>query len=106
MSLDWTDSQKNTTELLPSYDIILLTDCIFSMELVDHIIQTINFYSNSKTTVICCHEIRDEITNNAFVSKLSELCKIKKIPKAKMNPEYTNDYIEIFQARFTRTDKL
>ena len=61
VSLDWTATTKNTTELLPSYDIILLTDCIFSMNLVDDIVRTISLYSNSKTTVICCHEIRDEV---------------------------------------------
>lgn len=42
---------------------ILLTDCVFSMDLVDDLVQCILMYANPKTTIIVCHEIRDEVSN-------------------------------------------
>jgi hypothetical protein len=58
--LDWTESERNPA-LLTSYDYILLTDCVFSSALVEPLIRSICWYMGPKTTVICCHEIRDEV---------------------------------------------
>lgn len=44
------------------YDIILLTDCVFSMEITLDLIRTINLCSGPKTVVICCYETRDEVS--------------------------------------------
>lgn len=60
VSVDWTDPGPND-QLLNCYDFILLTDCVFSMELVDDLVRTIMYYTGPKTTIICCHEIRDEV---------------------------------------------
>jgi hypothetical protein len=68
MPIDWTSNAGDFAEIsttdpqLEEFDTILLTDCIFAMELVDGLVNTIRKYSSSsKTTVICCHEIRDEV---------------------------------------------
>ena len=45
-----------------TYDYILLTDCIFSVLLVPFIIQTLLKLCHTQTEVICCHEIRDEVS--------------------------------------------
>jgi protein N-lysine methyltransferase METTL21D len=60
VSVDWTHPDRNPN-LLEVYDYVLLTDCVFSMELVDDLVRTILHYSGPKTTIICCHEIRDEV---------------------------------------------
>ncbi len=61
VSVDWTDQQPNYEQLQTAYDFILLTDCVFSMDLVDDLVRTIMYYAGPKTTVMCCHEIRDEV---------------------------------------------
>lgn len=43
------------------YDIVLLTDCVFSVELAQHLVNTILCCCGPRTTVLCCHEIRDEV---------------------------------------------
>ena len=89
------------------------------MVLMDDFVRTILYYTGPKTTIICCHEIRDEIsrsdhsflrvlnqiTNDAFVKKLSESCKVKKVAKSKMHPDYSNNYIEIINAKLNRGSK-
>ena len=45
-----------------TYDIILLTDCIFSIDMSDKLVNIINYYSNNKTIIMCCYEIRDEVS--------------------------------------------
>ena len=58
------DSATATSTMIlnhsPPFDIVLLTDCVFSVLLVEPLINTILSCSDSKTEVICCHEIRDE----------------------------------------------
>lgn len=44
------------------FDIILLTDCIFSPHLASPLVSQLVRLSDKKTDVICCHEVRDEVT--------------------------------------------
>ena len=44
-----------------SYDVVLLTDCVFSRSLVKDLVLTILKYCAAKSELICCHEIRDEV---------------------------------------------
>lgn len=65
LPLDWTQhSPEHLAGFQDKYDIILLTDCIFSMDLLDDIVEILLHFSTPKTTVICCHEIRDEVTRH------------------------------------------
>jgi len=43
------------------YDYVILTDCVFSVELAQALVNTILCCCGPRTTVICCHEIRDEV---------------------------------------------
>ena len=43
------------------YDYVLLTDCVFAAELAVPLVNTILCCCGPRTTVICCHEIRDEV---------------------------------------------
>ena len=58
------DSSNGFTYLIKAapYDIILLTDCVFALELVEHLVNSILCFCGPRTTVYCCHEIRDEVS--------------------------------------------
>lgn len=58
------DSSNGFTSLIRAapYDIILLTDCVFALELVEHLVNSILCFCGPRTTVYCCHEIRDEVS--------------------------------------------
>eukprot|EP01038_Epipyxis_sp_PR26KG_P008511 gene8511-11506_t len=92
--IDWTchtisgDANEDENE---KYEIVLLTDCVFSVELTQDLVGTIVKYSDNKTTVFCCHEIRDEMANEAFLVEFSKYFSWKKMPKHKLHPEFTND---------------
>ena len=43
------------------YDYVVLTDCVFAKELAVPLVNTILCCCGPRTTVICCHEIRDEV---------------------------------------------
>jgi hypothetical protein len=62
-ALDWRShlTHGSADILDKKYDIILLTDCIFSLELLDDIVSICFHQAGPKTTVICCHERRDEV---------------------------------------------
>jgi predicted nicotinamide N-methyase len=101
-AIDWTVEAKLEDENPKTYDIILLTDCVFSMDLIDDLIGTILHHSGPKTTLICCHEIRDEVANDAFVERISQYFKIKRIPKNKLHPQYCNEFVELFTGRMQK----
>lgn len=89
----------------PPFDIVLLTDCVFSVLLVEPLINTILACSNTKTEVICCHEIRDEEANAYFVSELKKHFAVKRIPRTKLHPEYRNNLVEVLSAKLIREKK-
>jgi predicted nicotinamide N-methyase len=75
-AIDWTEHASNTVinaegereTLIPEvYDIILLTDCVFSVELVPDLMATILKHVGPKTTVMVCHEVRDEVSCDCTV---------------------------------------
>jgi hypothetical protein len=49
------------------YDFVLLTDCVFAAELAVPLVNTILCCCGPRTTVLCCHEIRDEVCYFAYV---------------------------------------
>ena len=70
-SLDWTDFESfNSVGFTDDglYDIVLLTDCVFAAALAVPLVNCIRRLTGTRSTVYCCHEIRDE------VSKLLHLC--------------------------------
>jgi predicted nicotinamide N-methyase len=61
--LDWTDFSVNSFDEEP-YDLVLLTDCVFSSDLVPYLVSAIRAFCGPKSEILCCHEIRDEVTNS------------------------------------------
>jgi hypothetical protein len=60
--LDWTnpfDCPEGAPR--PPYDLLLLTDCVFSAELSPSLVSTMASLCGPKTEVYCCYEIRDEV---------------------------------------------
>lgn len=62
-----TIAPSSSNMMLQKYDIIVLTDCIFSNKLVIPLINTLRKYSNTNTVIYCCYEIRDEVSNNVYI---------------------------------------
>lgn len=64
-SIDWKNYslgvEDNSSVLQSSYDIVLFTDCIFSNEMTDYLLKLIGDKTNSKSIILCCHEIRDQV---------------------------------------------
>ena len=100
VALDWTQPCEALSG--QTFDLILLTDCIFSVTLTDALIETILRYSTSRTEIICCHEIRDEDANRAFVTSLKKHCNVKQISSHKLHPEFKSNEINIFSAKLKR----
>lgn len=60
-----------------AYDMVLLTDCVFSVDLIECLIGTIVSHCKQRTTVICCHEIRDEvIVINYGFGSIGSICSV------------------------------
>ena len=62
------------------YDYVLLTDCVFSAKLAIPLVNTIRCCCGPRTTVLCCHEIRDEvnchIVQYGYSSMLPNICSL------------------------------
>lgn len=88
------------------YDIILLTDCVFSAPLVPALVRTILAASGPKTTVYCVHEIRDVEANNAFLDELGKYFKIKSVPQKEQHPDYRHSQVQLIIAKPRPLKKL
>jgi len=84
------------------FDVILLTDCIFSVSLARPLVDILRHYSDKTTTVYCCHEIRDADANALFVAELSKHFRVKRIPYGKLHPDYRTKFIQLLQAKLLR----
>lgn len=110
-SLDWSVFAKiadvcdaeSYKFLLPAYDYILLTDCVFSKDINNDLIETIVKCSSGKTTVYCCYEVRDEEINSHFLEALNSKFIVKTIPYSQLHPEYRNTLIHIIIARLKKS---
>ncbi len=84
------------------FDIILLTDCIFSTLLVPNLIDILLQFSSSRTVVYCAHEIRDVDANALFVAELSKRFRVKRIAYDKLHPDYRNRFIQVLVCKRIR----
>ena len=57
------------------FDFVVLTDCVFAKELAVPLVNSILCCCGPRTTVICCHEIRDEVS--ALCTVRAYLCCFK-----------------------------
>lgn len=102
--LDWTapEAEQNIVLQEKPYDYVLLTDCVFSELLAKPLVATILRACSKSTIVLCCHEIRDEDANNAFITEFSNFFKIKKISPKQLDKKYRNEMCEVFTGKLTR----
>jgi len=99
-AVDWTKSLPLPPEgPSPPYDVILLTDCVFSASLVPYLVATIWQCCGPRSEILCVHEIRDEEANAAFLLELSNQFIWKRLPRSKLHPEYRNELIEVILAK-------
>ena len=67
LALDWTDFKsfenlgKISGNSIESFDVVLLTDCVFSAQLAIPLVNCIRNLTSTHSVVYCCHEIRDEV---------------------------------------------
>lgn len=94
---DWTTDPAG--DFAPPYDMVIATDCVFSMTLVHHLVRCIEACCHARTDVYICHEIRDETINAAFKEALQEKFTVKKIGMSKLHPEYRHELVEMLHAR-------
>lgn len=88
-----------------TYDIIVLTDCIFSVHLIKPLINCILKLSSHNTIIYCCYEIRDVDANNLFLEEISKHFNYKRVPRYKLHPDYTNNLIELIVGKLIRKSK-
>jgi len=102
--LDWTAAEVEKDNVLQDkpYDYVLLTDCVFSELLAQPLVATILQACDKNTVVLCCHEIRDEDANNAFLAEFSKYFKIKKISPKQLDKKYQNDMCEVFVGKLLK----
>ena len=79
-ALDWTDfgSFQSSSDIeVGVFDFILLTDCVFSAALAVPLVDCILKLADTRCTVYCCHEIRDEVRLSVVCEdKISSRCRI------------------------------
>lgn len=101
---DWT--RDPVGEFNPPYDMVIATDCVFSMALVNDLVRCIESCCHARTEVYICHEIRDETINDAFKEALQQKFTVKKINPSKLHPDYRHELVEMLHARPLNAAKL
>lgn len=104
--LDWTD--WDSFECLGGaadapFDILLSTDCVFSVSLVEPLVSCLRKLSGKNSVVYCCHEIRDEEANAHFLVELGKWFAVKRVARGKLHPQYKNDLVELLVAKPLRS---
>eukprot|EP01041_Mallomonas_annulata_P004893 gene4893-9760_t len=100
LPLDWTEEWLPPPGCpSPPYDLVLLTDCVFSTTLVPALVANISKCCGPRGEVLCVHEIRDEDANAAFLEELGRSFVWKRVSRTKLHPDYRNDLIEVILAK-------
>ncbi len=81
------------------YDIVLLTDCVFSIHLVPDLVRTIQQCTGPKSIVYCVHEIRDTEANTEFLRVLGLHFKVKIAPMKDQHPDFRHELVQIVIAK-------
>jgi len=99
---DWTETYPVPAS---PYDVCLLTDCVFSPTLAKPLVGQILRLTGPKSTILVCHEIRDEEANNAFLEEFGKHFSYKKIPRKKMHKDYNNELVVLLEGKPHRKKK-
>ena len=89
--------------LPPPYDLILLTDCVFSEALVPALLRVITAASHRHTVVYAAHEIRNADANDLFVASMkAAFSSCKQVPRGKQAEGYRHELVQIHVCRRLR----
>ena len=87
------------------YDVLLCTDCVFSVPLVVPLVTCLRRLSGPHSVLYVCHEIRDEEANAFFLVEFGKHFSFKRVSKQKLDPSYSNDLVQLLVAKPIRTSK-
>ena len=104
--LDWTDwaafAALGGAAEAP-FDILITTDCVFAVSLVEPLVSCLRQLSGKNSVVYCCHEIRDEEANAYFLVELAKYFSFKRVSRGKLHPQFKNDLVELLIAKSLRS---
>ena len=90
---------KTWAPLTAPFDVVLLTDCVFSVHLVPDLVRTIRQCTGPRSVVYCVHEIRDTDANAEFLRVLGLYFKLKMVDRRKQHPDYRHELVQILIAK-------
>lgn len=107
LALDWTEDLKPPPlGPEPPYDILLLTDCVFSVDLALHLVAKMRQCCGPRTEIICVHEVRDVDANAKFLEELGKYFSWKRLAKSRLHPDYRSAAVDIITAKPIRKHLL
>ena len=98
--IDWTDADNLQDLRDSSFDVILLTDCVFSELLIPSLVRTVVEACGSRKGVVvyAVHEIRNEDANKLFVQSMKgHFRDVKLVPTSKLSPDYRSELVQILR---------
>ncbi|XP_043241779.1 protein-lysine methyltransferase METTL21D-like [Amphibalanus amphitrite] len=98
--LDWDDHADAS---LPQPDLLLVADCVYYVEALLPLLDTISALAGPKTAVLISYEDRESEVKQVLQKKFSEVLRkqfdVEEVPTQKMHPDYMADDIHILVAR-------
>ena len=79
----------------PRYDFVLAADCVYKEDILPLLCEVILAVSSRRTVVVVANELRSHSVAAAFDETFSEHFTMKRVPRAKMDAEYSVDAISI-----------
>ena len=79
----------------PHYDFVLAADCVYKEDILPLLCEVILAVSNRRTVVVVANELRSHSVAAAFEATFSPHFSMKRVPRAKMDAEYSVDAISI-----------
>ncbi|MEW5306988.1 MAG: hypothetical protein WDW36_009411 [Sanguina aurantia] len=96
--LDWTVPEQ-VAPLLPPFDYVLAADCIYHEHITEDFHRTVMDLTNEKSTVVVVNELRSESVHSRFMELFTATHTMKKVPHAKMDPQFQHPNIMIYILR-------
>jgi predicted nicotinamide N-methyase len=87
------------------FDYIILTDCVFSEEIVHFLIRAIETFSHKNTSIYCVFEDRDENITKVFLAEMKSKYTIKFVNYSDMDPKFRSKTVKLFHAKAKRSVK-
>ncbi|KAH8552371.1 putative methyltransferase-domain-containing protein [Umbelopsis sp. PMI_123] len=96
-SYDWEGQDAAIEE--QSWDMVLISDCIWEPTLHTILLQAINRVMNVDTVLMMAYEVRNETVEEQFLDSLRQDYTLQNIPEEEMDEQFQSDDIRIIQAK-------